>query len=94
MAHRKQGYRFEDDWPPHDQEYVFKNYKEAVTIPVNVEIEGDHIVLNLDNVKEILCKADLISLMDCGCRTKRLSGYERGCGESHQYGLGKGDHLG
>ena len=69
MAHRKQGFRFDDDWPPHDQEYVFKNYKEAVTIPVNVEIEGDHMVLNLDNVKEILSKADLISLMDCGCRT-------------------------
>lgn len=69
MAHRKQGYRFKDDWPPHDQEYLFNTYKEAVTIPVNVEIEGDHMVLNLDNVKEILVKADLISLMDCGCRT-------------------------
>ncbi len=68
MAHRKQGYRFKDDWPPWNQEYVFENYKEAVTIPVNVEIEGDHMVLNLDNVKEILEKADLISLMDCGCR--------------------------
>jgi ferredoxin len=69
MAHKKQGFRFEDDWPPENQEYLFKNYREAVTIPVNVEIDGDHMVLNFDTVKEILRKADLISLMDCGCRT-------------------------
>lgn len=69
MAHRKQGYRFKDDWPPENQEYLFNTYKEAVTIPVNVEIEGDHMVLNLDKVKEILGKADILSLMDCACRT-------------------------
>jgi ferredoxin len=69
MAHRKQGYRFDDDWPPENQEYIFQNYKEAVTIPVDVEIEADQYVLNFDNVKEILSKAKLISLMDCGCRT-------------------------
>ena len=69
FAHRKQGYRFEDDWPPDHQEYLFTNYQEAVTVPVNVEIEGEHIVLNLENVKRILSDARLISLMDCGCRT-------------------------
>ena len=69
MAHRKKGYRFEDDWPPENQEYIFQNYKEAVTVPVNVEVEGEHIVLNLENVKQILSGASLISLMDCGCRT-------------------------
>lgn len=69
MAHRKKGYRFEDDWTPENQGYIFQNYKEAVTIPVNVEVETDHYVLNFDNVREILLQADLISLMDCGCRT-------------------------
>ena len=68
MAHRRQGYRFDDDWTPDNQEYIFQNYKEAVTVPVNVEIKGDHMVLNLDNVKKILSQADLISLMDCACR--------------------------
>lgn len=65
----KKGYRFKDDWTPENQEYIFQNYKEAVTIPVNMEIEGDHMVLNLEKVKHILKKASLISLMDCGCRT-------------------------
>jgi len=69
MAHRKQGYRFEDDWPPENQEYLFQNYKEAVTVPVNAEVEGGHVVLNLENVKKILSGVRLISLMDCGSRT-------------------------
>ena len=69
MAHKKQGFRFDDDWPPENQEYLFKNYREAETVPVNVEIKGEHIVLNLEKVKKILSEARLISLMDCGCRT-------------------------
>jgi hypothetical protein len=64
IAHRKRGYRFKDDWPPEDQEHIFQNYKEAVTIPVNTEVEGGHVVLNLENVKKILGGARLISLMD------------------------------
>jgi len=69
MTHRKQGYRFKNDWPPEHQDYLFQNYKSAVTIPVNVEIEVDHHVLNMDNVKQILSGARIISLMDCGCRS-------------------------
>ncbi len=72
MAHRRQGYRFKNDW---EKEFLetktFEKYKAAVTIPVNVEIQADQIVLNLDNVKQILRKARTISLMDCFCRTKR-----------------------
>ena len=68
MAHRKQGYRFENDWPPEHQEYIFQSYKAAVTVPVNVEIEAEHHVLNMENVKRILRNARTISLMDCGCR--------------------------
>ena len=40
-----------------------------MTVPVNAEVEGGHVVLNLENVKKILSGARLISLMDCGCRT-------------------------
>ena len=68
MAHRKQGYRFEKDWPPEHQEYIFQSYKTAITVPVNVEIEAEHHVLNMENVKRILSNARTISVMDCGCR--------------------------
>jgi len=71
MAHKKQGYRFEDDWTVERLETrTFQNYKEAVTVPVNVEIEAEHLVLNLENVKQILSKARTISIMDCSCRVK------------------------
>ena len=68
MAHRKQGYRFENDWPPEHLEYISQNYKAGITVPVNVKIEAQHYVLNLENVKQILGSARKISLMDCGCR--------------------------
>ena len=35
---------------------------------MNVEIEVEHHVLKLDNVKQILSQARTISIMDCGCR--------------------------
>jgi len=71
MVHRKQGYRFENDWTVERLETrTFQNYKEAITVPVNVEIEAEHLVLNLENVKQILSKARTISVMDCGCRVK------------------------
>jgi ferredoxin len=69
MAHRKPGYRFENDWPREDLEYISQNYKAGRTIPVNVRIEAEHHVLNLENVKRILSSAHTISVMDCGCRT-------------------------
>jgi ferredoxin len=72
MAHKKQGYRFENDWTvEHLETRTFQKYKEAVTVPVNVEIEAEHRVLNLENVKQILSKARTISIMDCVCRVKR-----------------------
>nr|ADP09441.1 4Fe-4S ferredoxin iron-sulfur binding domain protein [uncultured marine crenarchaeote E6-3G] len=72
MAHRKQGYRFENDWTLERLETrTFQSVKEAITVPVDVEIEGEHLVLNLDNVKQILGKARTISIMDCNCRVER-----------------------
>jgi len=71
MAHLKQGYRFENDWTMEKLKEHEENWKSAVTIPVNVEIEADHHVLNLEKVKEYLSKAHLIVLLDCICRTER-----------------------
>jgi ferredoxin len=68
-AHRKQGDRFEVDWPLGTLvDHVFVEYKAARTVPVNVELEAEHHVLNLENVKQILSSARLISVMNCGCR--------------------------
>jgi len=68
MAHKKQGYRFENDWTLEDFENSY--IKKAITVPVNVKIEVEHRVLNLDNIKQILSKARTISAMDCSCRVK------------------------
>ena len=72
MAHkRKLGYRFESDNPDSMRNAVEVLYRKAVTVPVDVEIEGEQRVLSYDNVKEILLNASRISLVDCECRTKR-----------------------
>ena len=68
MAHQKLGFRFEDDWPSEHLEYLSQNYKAGITVPVNVKIEAEQHVLNMENVKQILSRARLISLMDCYCR--------------------------
>ena len=69
MAHKKQGFRFENDWPP--EEFEKPSYiKVAITVPVNVKIEAEHLVLNLENVTQILSNARTISVMDCSCRVK------------------------
>ena len=41
----------------------------AVTIPVNVEIQAEHRVYDLSEVKEILENADQLGVQDCGCKT-------------------------
>ena len=68
MDHRKQGYRFENDWPPENLEYISQNYKAGETIPVNIKIEAEHHVLSMEIVKQILSRAHKISVMDCYCR--------------------------
>jgi len=72
MAHKKQGYRFENDWPiERMREVVEETYTEVIIVPVNVEIEADHKVLSYDNVKQRLINANKVSLMNCVCRVDR-----------------------
>jgi NAD-dependent dihydropyrimidine dehydrogenase PreA subunit len=72
MAHKRRlGYRYESDDPDMFRKDVEEVYHKAVTIPINVEIKGEHRVLSYDTVKEILMNASRISLADCTCRTKR-----------------------
>ena len=66
--HFEPGFRFENDWPSENLEYISQNYKAGETIPVEVNIDTAQHVLNLDQVKRILRTAHTISLMDCYCR--------------------------
>jgi ferredoxin len=71
MAHRKQGYRFENDYTYESRkEKAEKIWKSAITIPVNVDIKAEHLVLNLDKVKEYLINARKIAVLDCECRVE------------------------
>lgn len=42
----------------------------AVTIPVNIHIQGQQRILDLSEMKKTLREANLISLGECGCRKK------------------------
>ena len=42
----------------------------AITIPVNVQIEADHMVYDFSEVKKLLSEANKIAVEDCGCRTE------------------------
>ena len=71
MAHRRQGFRFENDWTFEELEEGAGDWKSAVAIPVNVVIEAEHRVLSFERVKEYLVEADKIVRLDCFCREKR-----------------------
>ena len=72
MAHKRRlGYRYESDDPEMFRRDVEEVYRKAVTVSVNVEIEGTQRVLSYDTVREILLNASRVSLLDCTCRVKR-----------------------
>ncbi len=72
MAHKKQGYRFENDW---DREWLEKGaderWKSLISIPVNTEIESENTVLNVQEAMKYLDQARTITVLDCFCRTQR-----------------------
>ena len=72
MAHKKQGYRFENDW---DKEWLEKGaderWKSLITIPVKIEIEANNTVLNVESAMEYLDQAHTIAVSDCFCRDLR-----------------------
>ncbi len=43
--------------------------EKAVTIPVNAEIEAEHRVYDMSEMREILLDADRIAIQDCGCKS-------------------------
>ncbi len=50
---------------------VDERWKSLISIPVNVEIEADHTVLNVESAMEYLDKAHTIAVADCFCRLER-----------------------
>ena len=71
MSSKKQGHRFSNDWTIEQIHDIEQRIHAAVTIPVKMEIHGNHRVLNLEEVRGYLEDADLIVLMDCICRSQR-----------------------
>jgi hypothetical protein len=63
--------RYARDYTDEELRAQARDLECAVTIPVNVEIEADHRVLDLGEVEKILKKARRIGLQDCGCRTEK-----------------------
>jgi len=64
----KPGDRF-DQYSAEELKDIAVEIESAVTIPVNVEVEAEHRVYDLSEVKELLGAAKKIVLQDCGCRT-------------------------
>ncbi|MCW4029723.1 MAG: 4Fe-4S binding protein [Candidatus Bathyarchaeota archaeon] len=58
------------DWTPTELEKKLSNIKLAVTIPVNLYIEGTQRVLDLSQMEQILSQSKHISISDCACRKK------------------------
>jgi len=59
-----------EDWT---REELMKDYvgqMTPVTVPVNISIQGQQTILDLSSVENILRKAEVITLEDCGCRAK------------------------
>jgi heterodisulfide reductase subunit A-like polyferredoxin len=71
MVREMKGLRLENDWTREQLEKAIKRFHNVVTIPVDVEIEGDRLVLNLEEARRILEGAERIVLMDCMCRVQR-----------------------
>lgn len=62
------------DWTRRELQRKLSNIKTAITIPVNLRIEGEQRILDLGEMRKILGKAKSIAIGDCLCRER-----VRGC---------------
>ena len=49
---------------------ITDDLEKAVTIPVNAEIQAEHRVYDMSEMREILLDADRIAVQKCGCKTE------------------------
>lgn len=59
-----------NDWTKEELEKEIVNAMTAVTVPVNMRLEGQNQILDFSEMKRILTEARLVSLGECGCRKK------------------------
>ncbi|MCX6655797.1 MAG: hypothetical protein NTY03_11875 [Candidatus Bathyarchaeota archaeon] len=57
MAHKHQGYKYENDWTMDEMKSVLEGLTSGIIVPVNEEIKADQTVLNFDNVKKYVLDA-------------------------------------
>ena len=60
----------ENDWTKEELMEQVIDKVTPVTVPVNIAIHGKQTILNLSSVEDILRKADVIAVQECGCRAK------------------------
>jgi Pyruvate/2-oxoacid:ferredoxin oxidoreductase delta subunit len=60
--------RYPNDYSVEELKDIADSLQSAVTIPVNVQVEAEHRVYDLSEMKEILRRARKIVLQECGCR--------------------------
>ena len=68
MDDRLLGKRYEKDYAVETLERIYDDITVAVSVPVNVDLEAEHRVLDLSRMEEIVRSARRIALQDCGCR--------------------------
>ncbi len=67
MDSKFKGMRFYTD---KQQREIADDLTSAVTIPVNTEIDVEHRVYDMSEIRKVLMDADKIALQDCGCKTE------------------------
>ena len=60
--------RYPNDYSVEELRDIADSILTAVTVPVNVQVEAEHRVYDLSEMKEILRGAKKIVLQECGCR--------------------------
>ena len=58
------------DWTKGELKEKLDSIERAVTIPVNLSINGRQTILNLTEVEKVLRDARIISIGNCGCRER------------------------
>lgn len=52
-----------------DLHHIRDDIEHALTVPVNLELEGKHKILDLREIQEVLSEAKKIIVQNCGCKT-------------------------
>ncbi len=67
MDSKYKGMRFYTD---KEQREIAEDLESAVTIPVNTEVDVEHRVYDMSEMRSILLEADRIALQECGCKNE------------------------